>query len=102
MEYTICQRERKNPLILSEYCGIANSMKDAIRINPWDLGDCARAIDQCLCMSEGEKSIRHEVRDISQVASSGEIRFLSSIYLDRVSSSESPLTQRVFGQQTSP
>lgn len=38
MEYTLCQGEYKNPLILSEYCGTTSSMRSAVRINPWDLG----------------------------------------------------------------
>lgn len=59
MEYAICQSETKNPLILSEYCGIATSLNSAIRINPWDLTDCARQIDYCLTMSDEEKAARH-------------------------------------------
>lgn len=38
MEYTICQKEFKNPLILSEFTGVTGSMKAAIKVNPWDLG----------------------------------------------------------------
>lgn len=60
MEYAICQTERKNPLILSEYCGISTSLNSAIRINPWDLTACARQIDYCLSMSDAEKAARHE------------------------------------------
>lgn len=59
MEYTICQKEGKNPLILSEFTGVTGSMKAAVKVNPWDLGDVARAIDQCLSMSEEEKAQRH-------------------------------------------
>ncbi|KAH9446026.1 hypothetical protein MJO28_012122 [Puccinia striiformis f. sp. tritici] len=59
MEYTICQEENKNPLILSEFTGVTGSMKSAVKVNPWDLGDVARAIDQCLNMSQEEKVERH-------------------------------------------
>ncbi|KAG0140060.1 hypothetical protein CROQUDRAFT_665689 [Cronartium quercuum f. sp. fusiforme G11] len=59
MEYTICQKEYKNPLILSEFTGVTGSMKAAIKINPWDLGGVAKAIDQCLSMPEAEKKQRH-------------------------------------------
>ncbi|KNZ48758.1 trehalose-phosphatase [Puccinia sorghi] len=59
MEYTICQEENKNPLILSEFTGVTGSMKSAVKVNPWDLGDVARAIDQCLNMSQEEKVARH-------------------------------------------
>jgi trehalose-6-phosphate synthase len=35
-EYIVCQQERKNPLILSEFTGTAGSLSAAIHINPWD------------------------------------------------------------------
>lgn len=59
MEYTICQEENKNPLILSEFTGVTGSMKSAVKVNPWDLGDVARAIDQCLNLPVEEKVQRH-------------------------------------------
>ncbi|GAA97381.1 glycosyltransferase family 20 protein [Mixia osmundae IAM 14324] len=61
MEYTICQTERKSPLILSEFTGVTGLMKTALKINPWDLGDVARVIDQALHMSQHEREYRHAV-----------------------------------------
>lgn len=61
MEYVLCQNEKKNPLILSEFTGVTGSMIEAVRVNPWDANGCARAINQCLTMSEEEKARRHSV-----------------------------------------
>ena len=58
MEYVLCQKEAKNPLILSEFTGVTGSMLEAIRVNPWDANGCARAINQCLNMGEEEKERR--------------------------------------------
>ncbi|KAI8453549.1 trehalose-phosphatase [Phakopsora pachyrhizi] len=60
MEYTICQKEFQNPLILSEFTGVTGSMKSAVKVNPWDLGGVAKAIDQCLSMTDAEKLQRHK------------------------------------------
>lgn len=59
MEYVLSQKERKSPLILSEFTGVTGSMKEAVRINPWDANGVARAIDACLQMSPEEKARRH-------------------------------------------
>ena len=58
MEYVLCQEEAKNPLILSEFTGVTGSMKEAVRVNPWDANGCARAINQCLTMDSEEKARR--------------------------------------------
>lgn len=59
MEYVLCQKETKAPLILSEFTGVTGSMKEAVRINPWDSSGVARAIDQCLKMQDDERARRH-------------------------------------------
>ncbi|KAI1849700.1 hypothetical protein JX266_004649 [Neoarthrinium moseri] len=51
LEYVVCQRDNHGPLILSEFSGTAGSLKDAIHINPWDLSDVAKQIDNALTMS---------------------------------------------------
>ena len=59
MEYVLCQQSKSNPLILSEFTGVTGSMKEAVRVNPWDAHGCARAINQCLTMEQDEKDRRH-------------------------------------------
>lgn len=61
MEYVLAQKQKKSPLILSEFTGVTGSMKEAVRINPWDSNGVARAIDACLQMTQEEKARRHAV-----------------------------------------
>ncbi|KAI0148565.1 glycosyltransferase family 20 protein [Xylariaceae sp. FL1272] len=51
LEYVVCQRDTRGPLILSEFSGTAGSLRDAIHINPWDLSDVAKQINNALTMS---------------------------------------------------
>ena len=59
MEYVVCQAEAKGSLILSEFTGVSGVLNKAIRINPWDLGGVARALEQCLTMPMSERIWRH-------------------------------------------
>jgi trehalose 6-phosphate synthase/phosphatase len=70
MEYVLCQKDKKSPLILSEFTGVTGSMKAAVRINPWDSMGVARAIDSCLQMDSEERAQRHAVSSVaSNIAS---------------------------------
>jgi trehalose 6-phosphate synthase/phosphatase len=55
LEYVVCQKENHGPLILSEFSGTAGSLRDAIHINPWDLGGVADAIKRALDMPPKER-----------------------------------------------
>ncbi|SCV70144.1 BQ2448_1538 [Microbotryum intermedium] len=59
MEYILCQAEAKGQLIVSEFTGVSSQLNKAIKVNPWDLGGVARAIESCLTMSTAEKELRH-------------------------------------------
>ncbi|KAM0789442.1 hypothetical protein ACM66B_000265 [Microbotryomycetes sp. NB124-2] len=59
MEYILCQAENKGPLIVSEFTGVSSQLNKAVKINPWDLGGVARAIDTCLKMPMEEREQRH-------------------------------------------
>ncbi|KAI0468199.1 trehalose-phosphatase [Xylaria cf. heliscus] len=51
LEYVVCQRDTHGPVILSEFSGTAGSLRDAIHINPWDLTNVAKEINNALTMS---------------------------------------------------
>lgn len=55
LEYVVCQRDTHGPLILSEFSGTAGSLRDAIHINPWDLSDVAKQINDALTMSDEKR-----------------------------------------------
>ncbi|KAF9195349.1 hypothetical protein BGZ50_004725 [Haplosporangium sp. Z 11] len=57
-EYVVCQEERKNPLVLSEFAGTYGSLGACLRVNPWNYTEVATAIHDALEMKEDEKAIR--------------------------------------------
>ncbi|MGE0547435.1 MAG: bifunctional alpha,alpha-trehalose-phosphate synthase (UDP-forming)/trehalose-phosphatase [Kofleriaceae bacterium] len=73
MEYTVCQKRRHGVLILSEFCGAASSLGNALIVNPRDIQGVADAIGKALEMSEQERSLRaiqnfRYVRDFNSLA----------------------------------
>ncbi|CAD6504887.1 BgTH12-00388 [Blumeria graminis f. sp. triticale] len=60
LEYIVCQRDKHNPLILSEFSGTAGSLKEAIHINPWDVSGVGKQINSALTMSAQEKATMHK------------------------------------------
>ena len=39
MEFVIAQEKtQKSPIVLSEFMGISKNMKEALQVNPWNLG----------------------------------------------------------------
>ncbi|KTW27698.1 trehalose-phosphatase [Pneumocystis carinii B80] len=58
LEYVICQKGNNGPLLLSEFSGTKDALQDAIQVNPWDVTDTAKKINEALCISESEKEAR--------------------------------------------
>ncbi|KAI8084885.1 glycosyltransferase family 20-domain-containing protein [Halteromyces radiatus] len=57
-EYIVCQENRYNPLILSEFTGTYGSFGACLRVNPWDYRQIGDAIHEALSMSKEEKQSR--------------------------------------------
>lgn len=57
LEFVICQKQKKSPLILSEFTGTASVLNDAILVNPWDSVGIAKTIHDCFTMSPEKKAI---------------------------------------------
>ncbi|CAO3631256.1 unnamed protein product [Cunninghamella echinulata] len=57
-EYIVCQEDRYNPLILSEFTGTYGSFGACLRVNPWDYRQIGDAIHEALSMSQEEKTSR--------------------------------------------
>ena len=60
LEFIVCQKEKKSPLILSEFSGTAASLHQAIHINPWDFEGVADSIHQALTMPAIEKTVAYK------------------------------------------
>lgn len=54
-EYIASQQNHYGSLILSEFTGAAQGLTGAIIVNPWNIEELARSIDEALSMSEGKK-----------------------------------------------
>ncbi|GME76529.1 unnamed protein product [Ambrosiozyma monospora] len=55
LEYIVCQKERRSPLILSEFSGTTSVLQDSIQVNPWDSVGVANAIHDGLMMTDDLK-----------------------------------------------
>lgn len=58
-EYVVCQQERHGVLVLSEFAGCAQSLSSAIRVNPWNTEELARAMHEALTIPERERALKH-------------------------------------------
>lgn len=56
LEFVLCQKEKKSPLILSEFTGTASVLRDAILVNPWDSVGIAKTINNCFHMTASKKA----------------------------------------------
>ncbi|OAQ58004.2 glycosyltransferase family 20 [Pochonia chlamydosporia 170] len=60
LEYVVCQQHANGPIIISEFSGTAGSLKEAIKINPWDTTGVADKIHEALNMSEKSRQTMQE------------------------------------------
>jgi len=59
-EFIACQKEKKGPLVLSEFAGSANCLSGAMMVNPWDQKKCIETLLEALTMSDEHKKIRYD------------------------------------------
>lgn len=59
LEYIVCQRTKYGPVILSEFTGTAESLTDAVIVNPINTRGVADAIATCLSLKDKEKRVLH-------------------------------------------
>jgi trehalose 6-phosphate synthase/phosphatase len=60
LEYIICQKENRGPLILSEFSGTAGSLSGALHINPWDTNGVAESINKALNLTPEQREESHQ------------------------------------------
>ncbi|CAN6632241.1 trehalose-phosphatase [Trichomonascus vanleenenianus] len=63
LEFVVCQKYNKSPIILSEFTGTAGSLYDAIQVNPWDSTQVAATINRCLSMNTEERELSRQRQD---------------------------------------
>jgi trehalose-6-phosphate synthase len=57
-EYVACQVADPGVLVLSKLAGSAQTMREALRVNPYDVDGTAEAIHRALEMGESERRSR--------------------------------------------
>jgi trehalose 6-phosphate synthase/phosphatase len=57
-EYVICQVGEPGVLVLSRLAGAAETMQEALRVNPYNTEEVAAALHHALCMEAGERTAR--------------------------------------------
>jgi trehalose 6-phosphate synthase/phosphatase len=82
LEYIICQKDKRSPLILSEFSGTAASLRGAMLVNPWDRSGVADTINQALTMSEEQRSDQHA--KLYKYVTSNDVRAWSNKFLNRL------------------
>ncbi|KAL7938440.1 glycosyltransferase family 20 protein [Trichoderma chlorosporum] len=82
LEYVACQQDGRGPLIISEFSGTASSLEEAIRINPWDVGQVADEINNALTMPQDRRNRTH--RALYQRVVEGNVQLCVSSMLRRL------------------
>ncbi|KAG5980987.1 hypothetical protein E4U55_003424 [Claviceps digitariae] len=59
LEYVVCQQNTYGCTILSEFSGTADSLEEAMHINPWDTDGVAERIHEALSMSVHRRQAMH-------------------------------------------
>ena len=63
-EFVLAQsKEDPGVVLMSEFCGAAESMSTALHVNPWDYEGVAQHMHQALAMGLDERVTRHETLD---------------------------------------
>jgi trehalose 6-phosphate synthase/phosphatase len=57
-EYVACQIDDPGVLVLSRFAGASETMREALRVNPYNVDATAEAIHRALCMEEPERRSR--------------------------------------------
>lgn len=63
-EYAVCKNTPSTAgggvLILSEFCGAAQSLSGAVMVNPWNTADLADAINTALTLTPQERQVHKQ------------------------------------------
>lgn len=87
LEYIICHRDTHGPIILSEFTGTAESLVDAIIVNPTNTSQVAEKIKECLEMSPSAREDLHQKLYSFVLSNTSEVwnaRFLTQLFKELV------------------
>ncbi len=91
-EFVGSRCDEQGVLILSKFTGAARELRDAVRVNPFDVGQCAEAILSALEMPEAQQRARmRKMRTI--VAANNIYRWAGKILISMAGLSQFPVSQ---------
>ena len=57
-EYVACQVKEPGVLVLSPFAGAGEMMHEALRVNPYEIGNVANVLHRALSMPKDEREVR--------------------------------------------
>ena len=85
-EYVACHAEREGVLILSEFAGAAQELREALLVNPYDLEAIRRQIEHALSMPSEER--RRRMIALAQRVATRDIRWWTTTFLELLAGGE--------------
>ncbi|UYM06805.1 alpha,alpha-trehalose-phosphate synthase (UDP-forming) [Solicola gregarius] len=85
-EYVACRYDDQGALVLSEFAGAADELKQAYRVNPYDINGMKATLLQAMESPDREKSRR--MRSMRKYVSEHDIDRWAKSFLDRLAGSE--------------
>ena len=87
-EYVACRGGDDGVLVLSEFAGAAQDLREAVIVNPYDPEDVRRGLETAVAMPPGERRRRMHVLD-RQIASR-DLGWWTAAFLDRLNAAGTP------------
>lgn len=82
LEYVICQKETHGPVILSEFTGTAESLTDAVTVNPTNTNGVADKIASCLTLTAAQK--RQLQTKLYEYVTTNTVQAWNSLFLEKL------------------
>ena len=57
-EFVACRVEEPGVLVLSPFAGAGEMMQEALRVNPYEIGNVAKVLHSALAMPKDEREVR--------------------------------------------
>jgi len=83
-EYVACQTEDRGVLLLSRLAGAAETMKEAVLVNPYDVDQTAERLHRALSMADEER--RERMRALRRRERESDVHFWASSFLSAAAS----------------
>lgn len=89
-EYVAARTEEDGVLVLSEFAGVSKQLPEAVLVNPYDVDDMAKALEQALAMPREEQTRRLQAMQKRTQAQG--ISWWANEFLERMTSLKEPVT----------